>query len=475
MDNILLPHFFFPLVWSFGFIFSPLNKKKNQIYSLCGAIIYIISTIKVTIDSSNDGLYYLVNHPLFFLSPNGLSNFFLIYLSLIFILTILYLFNSNNNNNYNYSNSQYRHISFILFLILWLTTFTLYTQDLLMFFILSELTMFLFYALIRIVNTTHEKVNLKYFIINNSISSMLFFISIIFLHIHSNILFENSELTSESIKKIILTSHNTPYHIDIIFIILHISLILKIGIFPMHGWIKDIFKKPLLANVFMGFIVLTTFYGLTRFILPATSYFIDTFKYIVISLAAFAVIYFGIIAIRKKSLGYFFLSGTMNTLFGLYFYGTEHIKASIFYSVNFTLAIIGLFIINNINKKDIRLNNPIFSFFNFIILFGVASLPITATFIAKLIFIHNHQYNLATIISFTTIIIGLIYIIPALHKLTEYNQPNDMIIETNSSNYCYYISISLIALILILGGIFPQFIYKIFQTQIYELFYGTGI
>jgi NADH-quinone oxidoreductase subunit N len=276
------------------------------------------------------------------------------------------------------------------------------TMHLLFMFIALEIMSLAIYVLVSMRRSSQfsAEAGLKYFILGGLASAiMLYGISLIFG--------STGTFHLTQINEFITARTEIPLLLFIGISLVTISLLFKVGIFPFHGWIADVYQGAS-SNItgFMGAAVkFTAFLAFARF--AQNTIFIQTvphMTYLKMFLgvtAALSMIYGNIVAISqneiKRMLSYSTIAHSGYLLLGLYVLNIQDAtyETLVLYLFFYAIANLGIFGVisqfENKNQKDLTLDDisglglkyPFYSTLFTVFLLSMAGIPLTAGFIGK--------------------------------------------------------------------------------------------
>ena len=418
------------LLWSMIVVFILLNFYLNKSKSF---IFYIFFLMLM----------------LFFLKTSYIQIFILFLCSLIFI---------NILNNINFKLDIVILYNFLVFSVYMIIFF----ENLILLYLCIEIQTFCLFILISSEKTNIKSLesSLKYFILG-SISSGIFLMGCVFL-------FKIYPLLELSLFNILFKNTKNFFLIGHTLIIS--SLIFKIGLFPFHYWIADIYEGSdliligLLSSVcklslFYIILKLNNFYELL-FISSVLSIVIGTIAALNQTKIKRLIAYSGI-----TNFGFILLSASLNNSLGIeitFFYLFIYILSNFFF-------ILILIVCNNnftfiIEFSSTYYKNKTLSTVLIIFIFSIAGVPPFLGFLNKLFLIWTlffQNFNLTSWFCIMITIIGigfylrLIKII-SFQSYSSYISWSNIIVPTNNFNYSNIINFSFILYFLIFYLINPM-------------------
>lgn len=256
----------------------------------------------------------------------------------------------------------------------------------------------------------------------------------------------------------------------------------KIPIFPLHSWqAKTYVKAPSEGTILLSAIMLKMgLYGLIRWYIPFIDINIPMVQNIAILLSVFGVVYGALIALRRNNLkqiaAFSSLSHVGLIAAGIFTANIYGLQGSILQMVVHGINILGLFYVIDIIKNQTGTLNiqklggiaskaPKFAVLSLIIVLGTISVPLTNGFPGEMlllmsVFVFNPYIGAVAGI---TIIIGAAYML-RVYQLTFFRTVTDKTENFNDISGVDFIALSIIALLILAIGFYPQFILDLSQN-----------
>ena len=293
-------------------------------------------------------------------------------------------------------------------------------NDFLSLFITLEFATFGFYILVAYLreDLRSNEAGLKFFILGVLTASILAYgISLIYGETGSILFPEIAEMNPEMTPGLVVG-----------FLLIFVALGFKIGAFPFHNWVPDIYQgAPTPITAFLSIAPkAAAFAVLLRVLFSTFSEFKPEWVYIIVLVSIFSMTYGNIVAISQKNikrlLAYSGIAQIGNILIGVAA-GTKMGGDSIlFYLVTYLFANMGAFAVviafSNVTNTDtiedysgLNRRSPFLALALFIFLLSLAGVPPLAGFIGKIyLFAAAMKEHL-----FTLVIVGLINIIISMY------------------------------------------------------------
>ena len=325
------------------------------------------------------------------------------------------------SHNYVYFQKifQYEYICFLLFSILGLILLC-YSNDFLILYVVLELQSLAFYLLAAFNwnSDYNAEAGLKYFVLGSFSSCLLLFgFSLIY--------FVYGTTNLEILKHLILCNENFDFLLlGIIFIL--ISFLFKVGAFPYHNWVLDVYEGSL-TSVTMFFAIvpkILLFYIILK--LLTLTFFIENFFWspILLFSSVFSIFFatFGAIYQKKikRLLAYSSISHTGFILLAIKACELSSINSYVFYNliyvfINLTIfAVIILSVTSSaflkylINWNFVFKRNFLVAVIFTLILFSVAGIPPLTGFFSKLLVLLSLFFSGGLITAFLVAILSCI-------------------------------------------------------------------
>lgn len=360
---------------------------------------------------------------------------------------------------------------------------TLTAYSLLMVYIGIELLSLPFYALIAISRYSQKSSEsaIKYFILSSIASGfMLYGMSFIYGMTGSltlDVIADNLSIISNNVlnDKIILVS----------IILLLVGLLFKLGIFPFHLWVADVYQgAPNSVMLFLSTIPKIVILGLLIAILTETfSIYYNLWSKLLFTLSLCSIFIGNLMALVQKNikrmLGFSTVSHMGFILLSLGVASNDiAFRTTIYYGIVYILMILVMFgiitalgvrnhFLDNLSDfKGLNKQHPWISFLILITMFSMAGIPPFAGFLAKLFVISgliNEQYYNTAIFILIMSIIGSFYYI----RVVKY-----VYFDNSNITTCIYlrkstlIILSFNVLLILLLGLFPEPLISFIGSQV---------
>jgi NADH-quinone oxidoreductase subunit M len=403
--------------------------------------------------------FYLYN-----VGIDGLSLLMILLTNFLIILCLLSAKNSIKNKTAFFVN---------LFLLLQIFCIGLFvSKSIIWFYIFFEAILIPMFFVIGIWGGVNKIYASYKFFIYTLIGSLCFLLGLIYTVLSTG---------STDILQIIEVLQSNPLEQNIeklIWLAFFISLAIKVPMFPFHTWLPDAHvQAPTAGSVLLaGILIKIGGFGMIRFLLPmfpsASLYFSD----FVIYLSIVAIIYGSIIAIMqediKKMIAYSSVAHMGFVTAAIFSLTQTGITASIFQMFSHGIVSGALFLCIGVlyerfhtrefkNFGGLAAKMPNFAILLMIFTMSSAGLPMTSGFVGEFMTIVA-VYSKSIFYSFgvgLSVIFGAVYML-YMYKKTMFGKLNTQHSIINDLTKTEIISLSSLAIITIVSGIYPTIITK---------------
>jgi proton-translocating NADH-quinone oxidoreductase chain M len=479
-------YFFLPLfLIFFTFIFNLLNIDIKKAYNfnlffLSISFFYCIDMLLYFFNTSDIWglpLEYqfdlMISPSLNYVIPVGidaLSIWFVILNHLIMYLCILYTYSTNNK--------QYG-ILYCLLLLQWGIGSAFMVFDILGFFIFFELTLIPIFLVILLYGSRERKIRASYLI-----SLYTLFGSIFMLF---NILYCFSKYGTTNFFHLLALDFN-PEDAKFLWITFFIAFAAKIPMIPFHIWLPEAHvEAPTIGSVILAALLLKLgTYGIIRFLLflfPDATLF---FSPIINVFALISIIFTSLTAIRqidlKKIIAYSSIGHMNVVLLGLLVPSIESLEGSIFQMLSHGIVSGALFFLVGAFYQRYKVRSleyfggfmitaPLLASFFLIFSMANISFPGTSSFVGEFMICFGlFEYNsFAVIIACINMVTGAVYTLWALNRVNFGNLKSSFILHYGDLNRLEFYIFSLLTVIMLLMGIYPNFILGILHSTTHYL------
>lgn len=194
--------------------------------------------------------------------------------------------------------SKEKYPALFFALLAWLICSTigiLFAVDVFLFFVFWELALLPAYALIYLYGGTLKKAATVRYIIYTQLSGIFLLVGILGLvYCH----FKATGILTFSYADLLVS----PVAISLKMFLLSaflLGFIIKLAVFPFHGWILPFFEEAPLSLIIAGILVKTAAFGLMRFSWPIFQDTTDVFSLFMMGMGAFSILYGAIAAFQQ--------------------------------------------------------------------------------------------------------------------------------------------------------------------------------
>jgi multicomponent Na+:H+ antiporter subunit D len=300
MSQYLIFQIITPIFFSLINIIFSSNKITQWIFLFSTFInlIFLIPIFSEIINSENSNIIYLLGD---YSNQYGIElklNFF----SFIFLAIINYTAFILSIYKFNFKNFSYKTNSLLLFAITGFIGIVI-SNDIFNIYVFLEISSLASYALVASNNYSLPSLYASFnYLIFGTIGATFYLIGVAFLYLYSGTLNISILLKNTGI----LTNYNQSY-IFLSFFFIISGLLLKIGIFPIHNWLNNIYKKSenYLSIFFSG---TSTIISIYIFCLFAFNIFVWSnyaqkihFNYFLEFIGGISIIYFSFLAYANQN------------------------------------------------------------------------------------------------------------------------------------------------------------------------------
>lgn len=332
-DNILLYILLSPILGAMLILFIPgSNIKAIRTIALTASMFTLVVSLFLWIwfDKStakfqfvNEFLWIPSSNINFVLGIDGISLFFVLLTTLIMPLCILASWGSIKIHVKEYM------IAFLVMESMLVAVFCV--LDLLLFYVFFESVLIPMFIIIGLWGSRERKVRAAYmFFMYTLLGSVLMLLGIIFIYFQVG----TTDIT------ILMTSQFDPFHQKILWLAFFASFASKVPMLPVHIWLPEAHvEAPTAGSVVLASILLKLgTYGFLRFSLPLFPVASIYFTPFVYTMAALAVIYTSLTAIRqtdmKRIIAYSSVAHMNLVLIGIFSFNIPGLEGAILQSLS---------------------------------------------------------------------------------------------------------------------------------------------
>ncbi len=359
----------------------------------------------------------------------------------------------------------------------------LFSLDLMLFYFFWETMVLPVFLIIGIYGHDEKVFSTLKFTIYTISGSLFMFLAILYLGITFHNEFDIWSFQLIDLAKITILTPNEKFWLFWAFML---AFMVKIPLFPFHGWLLETYKNAPTGGVFLlsSFMAKLGVYGVIRFVMTL---FPDMYKHyssFFVWLGLFGLIYFGIAALMQDNIKRMFAYSSASHLgfivVGIFALNEYAMLGALFLIIAHAMATGGLFLLAgkvhfylrtfDISKLGgIAKIAPLFTLFFAIFLFSIVGLPGTNGFVAEfMIILGSFKRSLSTgIVSATTVIVAASFMFWMFQRAILQDSSNDV---TKMKDLSYYevLGVLPIAIIIIVMGIYPDLFTLKIEPTIYH-------
>ena len=483
MDVGILSYIIFtPMVMAFILMISKADAKMTRNFAFLTGIVILILSFKVFLDFEPVSyMQFIEYHPWiesygisYYVGIDGFSLVILILIAVLVPSGYLLLWEGRTKGYW---------ISMLLIESGMLGA--LFSLDLILFYFFWETMVLPVFLIIGMFGHDEKVFSTLKFTIYTISGSLFMFLAILYLGITFHNEFDLWSFQLIDLAKITILSPTEKFWLFWAFMI---AFMVKIPLFPFHGWLLETYKNAPTGGVFLlsSFMAKLGVYGVIRFVMPLFPELFKEYSSFFVWLGLFGLIYFGIAALMqdniKKMFAYSSASHLGFIVVGVFALNEYAMLGSLFLIIAHAMATGGLFLLVgkihfNLRTFDIsKLGGiakkaPLFVIFFAIFLFSIVGLPGTNGFVAEfMIILGSFKRSLSGgIVSATTVIVAASFMFWMFQRAILQETPND---TSKMKDLSYYEVLGLIpiAAVIIIMGVYPDlFTLKIEPTIYYYL------
>jgi len=353
--------------------------------------------------------------------------------------------------------------------------------DLLFFYIFFEATLIPMFLVIGIWGGENRVYASYKFFIYTLVGSVFFLIGIILIFLFTKT--TDVIILTKTLRELLPLNYQVA-----LFALFFASFAIKVPMFPFHTWLPDAHvQAPTAGSVILaGILIKLGAFGFLRFSLPffplASQYFADT----IFILSVIAIIYGSFVALMqedmKKMIAYSSVAHMGFVTMGIFSLTHQGIEGAIFQMISHGVISSALFICvgfiyDRLHTKKIAdlggiaSKMPNFALMAMIFTMGSVGLPGTSGFVGEFLTI----IGVFKVNKFIALLAGLGVIFGACYMLWLYKRVwfseihNKKIEELRDLDFCEFLVLLLLAIMVIALGIFPSLMSNFFSEQSAQL------
>ena len=483
MDIGILSYIIFtPMVMAFVLMISKADAKSTRNFAFLTGIVILILSLKLFLDFQPVSyMQFIEFHPWiksygisYYIGIDGFSLVILILIAVLVPSGYLLLWEGRTKGYW---------ISMLLIESGMLGA--LFSLDLMLFYFFWETMVLPVFLIIGMFGHDEKVFSTLKFTIYTISGSLFMFLAILYLGITFHNEFDLWSFQLSDLAKITILSSTEKFWLFWAFML---AFMVKIPLFPFHGWLLETYKNAPTGGVFLlsSFMAKLGVYGVIRFVMPLFPNLFKEYSSFFVWLGLFGLIYFGIAALMqdniKKMFAYSSASHLGFIVVGVFALNEYAMLGALFLIIAHAMATGGLFLLVgkiyfylktfDISKLGgIAKKAPLFVIFFAIFLFSIVGLPGTNGFVAEfMIILGSFKRSIFMgIVSATTVIVAASFMFWMFQRAILQDTLND-ISKMRDLNYYEVIGLLPIAIVIIVMGIYPDlFTLKIEPTIYYYL------
>ena len=323
------------------------------------------------------------------------------------------------------------------------------------------------------------------FFLYTLLGSLLMLVALLYLYNASNSSFS------------ILEYHHLKIGLDaqiLIFLAFFAAFAVKVPMFPVHTWLPDAHvEAPTGGSVILAAIMLKMGgYGFIRFNLPITPDASHELAWLMIGLSLIAVVYIALVALvqqdMKKLIAYSSISHMGFVTLGLFIFNAQGVEGAMMQMISHGFISGALFLCvgvlyDRLHSRMIRtyggVATPMPIFAAFLVLFAMANsgLPGTSGFVGEfLVILGAFQANpWFAVIAALTLVLGAAYTLWMVKRVVYGKVASDAVSSLEDINTREIIMLSILAVMVLLVGLWPNPILDIMHVTIDNLLQHTAV
>jgi len=323
------------------------------------------------------------------------------------------------------------------------------------------------------------RVTLKFFIYTFS-GSLFMLLGIIYLYLQS----PSSTYDLFSFYKLNLDAHHQTF----VFWAFFLAFAIKMPLFPLHTWQPDTYTEAPSAGTMLlsGIMLKMGIYGVIRWMIPNAPLGFFDWESMCIMLAVIGIGYASIIAFKqndgKRLTAYSSIAHVGLIAAGIFVWTVEGLQGAMIQMLSHGINVVGMFFVWDIISRrtgtrsiadlgGIAKNAPKFAVAFLIIVLGTVALPLTNGFVGEFLLLRSvYQWNIWMVTAAgLTMIFGAVYML-RMYKKVMHGPTNDLTITFTDISGSETIALSIICVLIIVIGIYPQPVLHISEAAVNNLF-----
>ena len=266
-----------------------------------------------------------------------------------------------------------------------------------------------------------------------------------------------------------------------------LAFAIKIPIFPLHSWQADTYTdSPTQGTMLLSGIMLKMgLYGLIRWMIPFLPEGVDQWGNVAMIMSITGVVYASVMALVqndfKRLIAYSSVAHVGLIAAGIFSMNIQGMQGAIAQMLAHGVNVVGIFFIADIIFRRMKTRNldelgglanntRVFTILYLIILLGSVALPLTNGFVGEFLLLNGvYQYDAwMAAIAGLTVILGAVYMLRSYQKIML-GEPHARSIEFTGLHQTEKIVLIVVALAIIVGGIYPKPILQIAGPALEDL------
>jgi len=266
-----------------------------------------------------------------------------------------------------------------------------------------------------------------------------------------------------------------------------LAFAIKIPIFPLHSWQADTYTdSPTQGTMLLSGIMLKMgLYGLIRWMIPFLPEGVDQWGNVAMIMSITGVVYASVMALVqndfKRLIAYSSVAHVGLIAAGIFSMNIQGMQGAMAQMLAHGVNVVGIFFIADIIFRRMKTRNldelgglanntRVFTILYLIILLGSVALPLTNGFVGEFLLLNGvYQYDAwMAAIAGLTVILGAVYMLRSYQKIML-GEPHARSIEFTGLHQTEKIVLIVVALAIIVGGIYPKPILQIAGPALEDL------
>ena len=352
--------------------------------------------------------------------------------------------------------------------------------DLLLFYVFFEAMLIPMFLIIGIWGGQQRIYAAYKFFLYTLFGSVLFLIAIIYIYVTTGS--TDINVLKDVLPQLVLE------HQKWLWLAFFVSFAIKVPMFPFHTWLPDAHvQAPTAGSVILaGILIKLGAYAMLRFLLPFFPQASEYFANLVFALSVIAIIYASLVALMqedmKKMIAYSSVAHMGFVTIGIFSFTRQGIDGAIMQMISHGLVSAALFmcvgvIYDRLHTKQIAdlggivQKMPNFALLAMIFTMGSVGLPGTSGFVGEfLAIVGTFQANkIVAILSTIGVVLGACYMLWLYKRVLFGEIINPKIEKLHDLNAVELISLSAIAVLVILFGVMPNLLLSYFTQPAISL------